>query len=248
MKQYWQSILITLGIILAAAFLLQANFDPAGAQETADTPSQRTVSVSGTGQAEIRPDMAVIRLGVQTDAEQAADALSQNSQQMQAVIETLQEAGVAAEDIQTQQVQLQPRYQEPQPGPQQARGELAGYSATNIVQVQVRNLDNLGQLLDTAVQAGGNRIEGIHFEVSDPGEAVEQARTAAWEDAQAKAEQLVDLAGAELGVAWSIREFTNIPRPAGRGGPMMEAAAAAPPVEPGSQTIEVRLEVTWLLQ
>lgn len=249
----WQPIL-TLGFLLGALlFLLPAGLEQAAGQtQTEDGRSLRTISVSGTGQAAARPDVAVIRVGVETEAEEASAALTQNSERMQAVVEALQEAGLPPEDIQTQTVQLQPRHQEgpPQPGIEPARGspgppELVSYRAVNIVEARIRDLGELGQLLDSAVQAGGNRVEGIRFEVSDPAQLLEEARAAAWEDARGKADQLVELAGAELGEVWSIREFSSTPRPVSSG--MMQEAAMAVPIEPGSQTIEVRLEVTWLL-
>lgn len=243
MKRYWITI-IGLGLLLGPTILLLQTGPgrAAGQEQTETNRSMRTISVSGAGQAEARPDVAVIRLGVETQAEEANTALTQNNQQMQNLMAALQEDGLAAEDIQTQTVQLRPRYQEPEPGSQP---ELAGYTATNIVEVRVRNLAELGPLLDRAVQAGGNRVEGIRFEVSDPGQLLEQAREAAWNDAQAKADQLVELAGTELDEVWSIREFSNAPRPVRS--EMMQESIAAAPIEPGTQTIEVRLEVTWLL-
>jgi hypothetical protein len=208
----------------------------------ADVASERTVSVSGSAQVGAQPDVAVVRLGVETRAEQADEALAENNERMQDLIDALQEAGVAEEDIQTQVVQLRPQYPE---GPQQAEPEVVGYVASNVVEARVREIENVGQLLDAAVQAGGNRIEGIRFEVSDPTAVLEQAREAAWADAQAKAEQLAELAGAELGAVWSINESGGAPRPVLRA---EVAEDAAVPIQPGSQNIEVRLDVTWLLE
>ena len=91
----------------------------------AETDSNRTVTVSGSGQVNARPDQAVIRVGVQTDAESAEAALSENSRKMQALLDSLEQAGVAPEDIQTTNIQLHPRYEnqpEPQGGPPQVAG------------------------------------------------------------------------------------------------------------------------------
>jgi len=92
---------------------------------------------------------------------------------------------------------------------------------------------------------GGNRIESIRFEVSDPAAYLDQACEAAWNDAQHKAEQLASLAGAELGEVLTINESGRGVQPlAGR---PVTAEAAAVPIEPGSQTIGVDLQVTWSL-
>jgi uncharacterized protein YggE len=64
----------------------------------------------------------------------------------------------------------------------------------------------LSNLLDTAIQAGGNTIEGIQFQVSDLGDLVDQAREAAMNEAQDKAQQLAELAGAQPGAVLTISE------------------------------------------
>jgi uncharacterized protein len=240
---------VSLVVLLGIALLLQSAAPRIVAQEDdSDDSVQRTINVSGTGQISAEPDVAVITVGVETQAEEAGAALSENSEQMQAIIDSLTEAGIAQESIRTQVVQLNPRYdtsprQADPPGPP----EIVGYSATNLVEVRVTDLDNMGQVLDSATQAGANRISNIRFEISDPSDVLDQAREAAWADALHKAEQLTSLADAELGEVLRIRESSQTPGPVlGRGVVVEEAAAV--PVEPGTQTVTVNLDVTWLLQ
>jgi uncharacterized protein YggE len=236
---------ILLSVILVAGLLPSTSAPGLALQEeTQSDAPQRAVNVSGTGRVSAQPDVAVVTLGVQTEAEDAATALSQNSQQMQALVDALKEAGIAADDIQTQVVSLYPRYQ--QSPDVQGQGELIGYTATNTVAVRIRELDKVGETLDTAVQAGGNRIESIGFEVSDPSQYMDQAREAAWNDALHKAEQLASLAGVGLSEVLTISESGSGPQPVVER-PVAAAASAAVPIEPGSQTIEVDLQVTWLL-
>jgi uncharacterized protein YggE len=250
MKRNWQMIASVATAVFIFALVLQPANDIASAQgQTGSNQSQQTISVSGTGQVSARPDMAIITLGVQTEAEQASAALSQNNQQMQAVIDALKKAGIAAEDIQTQVINLQPRYEQPPaPAPSGLPGtpKLVGYVATNTVEVTVRKLDTLGELLDAAVQAGSNQIQGIRFEVSNPASLLDQARTMAWQDAQHKAEQLAGLAGGKLGAVLTITETSQTPRPVVLQ-TVQAARVAAVPVEPGTQTIDVSVQVTWSL-
>jgi uncharacterized protein YggE len=253
MKLKLWRIVTMVAVLLAASWLLAAPMPPfvrAQDAEDVDEPElRRTVSVSGTGQASATPDLAVVSLGVQTQAEEAGEALLQNSEQMQAVIDALKEAGVEAQDIQTQVIRLSPRYEQPTPQTgrtQQGPPELVGFVATNIIEVMVRDLDDLGDLLDAAIQAGGNQIQGIRFEVEDPAELFDQAREAAWEDATHKAEQLAELSDSELGVVLTINESSRTPRP-GTERVLSAGAAAAVPIEPGTQLIEINLQVTWLL-
>ena len=115
-----------------------------------------------------------------------------------------------------------------------------------MVEARARELDGLGELLDAAVKAGGNQIQGIRFEISDNSDLLVQARDAAWEDALAKATQLADLAGAELGPALTIQEFSRTPRLyEGARAVTFDAQAAAVPIEAGEQSVQIEVQVTW---
>jgi uncharacterized protein YggE len=181
---------------------------------------------------------------VQSQAITASVALSQTSAQVQSLIDALKAAGISADDIQTLSVNLFPIYDQPQtPTSEQ---NLAGFNATNIVRVRVRELDQLGELLDSAVDAGANVVQGIRFELSDSEAALSQAREAAVSNARAKAEQLASLAGRELGdIRVIIESSTGAPvafREAMGGG------AAAVPIEPGTQSVQSLVQITWELR
>lgn len=208
-----------------------------------DTGTPRTVTVNGVGRADATPDQALVRLGVQTEAETASEALAQNNAQMTELLEALVEAGVAREDIRTQNLVLFPRYEQ---APDSPTSVLVGYTAINTVEVRVRDLENLGQLLDTAVEAGANTIEGVEFRVSEASEQVVEARAAAVADAQQKAEQLARLVNAQLGEVLTITEFSNQgPIPLTSEG---LGAGGQVPVQPGTQSVEVIVQVTWRLR
>ena len=254
MTKFLKHTLPLVALLLAATWLLSTSSGPGWvlAQDDEDgnvTPDyKRTLNVSGTGEAVAQPDVAVVTLGVTTDAKEAGTALKDNSTQMSAVIQALVAAGVANKDIQTQTINLSPRYDTPTPRPgETARPELVGFTATNLVEVRVRKISSLGGMLDAAVQAGGNQIQGIRFEISDQNDLYDQARKAAWADALNKAEQLAGLAGAELGPVITINESSYTPvRYAERA--MAFAADASVPVEPGTQSVQISVQVTWALQ
>lgn len=242
-------------LLIGTLLLAPASVALAQTQPPTPTDMSRTVSVSGTGQSSTTPDAAILTLGVETQAPDAGAALSQNNEQMAALIETFTGNAVAAEDIQTQAVRLQPQYAQPgvQPEIQPAQpptgtvsAEITGYIATNTVKVTVRDLTTVGQLLDAAVQAGSNQIYGIDFTVSDPTAALDEARAAAWADAQHKAEQLAELAGATLGEVMSINEFSQTPIPLAQSSAM--GAADMVPIQPGLQQLQVNVQISWQLE
>jgi uncharacterized protein YggE len=238
------------GLLLLAALVLQAGCAVAPTQqadaiqqtETTNDVTPGTITVTGSGEVSVSPDQAVVVLGVQTQAEEASTALAQNNEQMQAVIDALVQAGIPEKDIQTQLFSLQPRYSQAQQGSIQ---EVIGFTAIDLVSVQISDVKMVGDVIDAASQAGANRIDSIQFEVSNPTQQLDQARSAAWDDAQRKAEQLANLAGTELGSVLSINEVSSTPR-------IVEAAVVglgggAAPIQPGQQSFTVQLQVEWAL-
>lgn len=215
--------------------------------------AERFVEVTGVGRVMAQPDTAVVRFGVETQDETASAALSANSEQMAEVISATLEAGVEEADIQTDVVRLQPIYtgtgerdQIAQSEPLTQTNELIGYRATNVLQVTTNDLENLGELLDTVVEAGSNRIENIQFRIDDQDALLVTAREQAVNNAQEQAEQLAELTGAELGAVRRIIDAgSSFPFPFG-----LETAdvGGAVPIATGTQTIEVRVVVSWSLE
>jgi uncharacterized protein len=250
------TVFASIAILGGLIFLPGRAQSPASAQQPLDQqPMQRTVSVNGSGMAMVQPDIAYITVGVQTQAQTASQALTQNNQQMQSVMQSLQAAGIAAADIQTFTIQLFPRYQNDLPRApdtattdQDDANQITGYTAVNTVQVTIRDLDNLGVMLDQIVDAGGNRIENIRFDVQNQAQALEQARIAAFENAVQKAEQLAGLANAELGQVLTINESSFFPMAFQESAAMDMALGSAVPISPGSQAVTIDVIVTWELE
>lgn len=210
--------------------------------QSTNTESTRTISVSGSGEVQTQPDLAIIDVGVQTEDESAQSALDENNTRTEALMDALDGAGIPEENIQTTRFQLIPNYRYDNENDTQT---LIGYSVSNIVQVQTNDLDALGVLLDLAVDAGANTIQNIRFEVSDPESIANQAREAAVEDARNKAEQLAKLTGSALGIVMSIHETSSNPVPVER--PAFAAEAAGVPIEPGGYRLNISVEITWML-
>ena len=207
---------------------------------------ERLISVQGTGTVAVEPDVAVVRLGVETRAATSEETLRLNSEKTNSVVAALQALGVEANAIRTESIQLHPRYEHIRDGNGRSSQSLVGYRASNTVRVQLRELSSAGDAIDAASQAGANRIDSIGFEVSDPAAALVAAREAAWQDAKRQAEQLADLAGTGLG------EVRNLTTHNTHAGPIQEMALArsamdSVPISPGQQNVSVHLSVSWSL-
>lgn len=240
--------------LLAPALVLLIGSLPmnAMADDKADT---RTISVSGTGKVAAPPNVADISVGVITQAATAREALSANSERMTALQNVLKERGVAAKDIQTTQISVNPQYTQPPPfQPGQTNREfvpkIVGYQVQNTVQITSRDLAKLGTLLDAVVEAGANQMYGISFRIDEPGSLLDVARKKAMGDAKKRAELMAGEAGVVVGLPISIRDEAAMPPPPQ---PRMVAfrAAAAPapvPVAAGEEEMSVTVHIVYELK
>lgn len=205
----------------------------------------RIVTVTGHGEASAAPDMAIASLGVRTDGEDAAGTLAQNNTTQAAVIAALKEAGIEARDVQTSGLSLDQRMNYPDG----SAPVLAGYTASNMVTVRVRALEDLGALLDKAIGAGATNLAGLEFQREDDAALLDEARKAAVADAVHRATLYAEAAGVTLGPVRAIHEAP--PQMPPRPMPMMARAASdaqsAVPVEAGEMSLSVDITVEFSL-
>lgn len=220
---------------------------PALAQQVPDTPR---VVVTGEGEATVRPDMAIVNLSVMREAETARAALDANNETISAVIASLKQAGVEERDIQTSGLSIQPRWDYPrsEDGSQEVR--LVAYQVTNSLTIRVRDLAQVGTIIDNSVSLGVNQGGSIRFTNQDPDAVIDQARHAAVEDATRRARTLAEAANVELGAILEMTEQANMPAPQPLGARAMrlEAADASVPVEAGENSYSVSVTMTFRLE
>ena len=232
---------LALGAAVVAALFAAVALSGGDARSvgTATTdPQQRTVSVLGTGTVTTVPDTAGFTFGVVTRAATAKEALAATSTAADKVVAALKAAGVAAKDIQTQQVSLNPRTN-------QDGTAIIGYEAQTSVSATVRNLDGAGALVDKAVAAGADQVSGPSLTASGRQALERQALAAAFDDAKAKAQALAQSAGASLGQALEVSEGGAGPIPLTRGSAVPDTATK---IEPGTQEITAQVSVTFALK
>lgn len=209
---------------ILSIFLLIAVSSTAQAEEI-----KRFITVTGLGEIAAAPDMARVNLGVEVTSRTAGDALAENSKRVTALIDVLRAAGIAEKDMQTTQLNLHPRWEQRNNSGTPPR--VIGYTAQNMLQLRIRAIDQLGEVLDQVTRAGSNRINHIGFELSDPAPLLDEARRQAVANARHKAELLAGAAGVVLGDVISINEGGARSNPAPRAHARMEAAMAVPIAE-----------------
>ncbi|PCJ05463.1 MAG: hypothetical protein COB16_15635 [Rhodobacteraceae bacterium] len=178
----------------------------AGVGWAADPTSQRYISVTGEARLQVPPSLALITLGVSDEAAEAVDAMTAVSKTMVAVIDQLHSAGIEPEDMQTQQISITPNWSQSGSYGSGKERKITSFIASNTLQLRVRDLDKLGEVLDQVLRVGANQFRGLRFAVQDPGGVQDQIRGAAVKDAIRKAEQLAAAAGLTLGAVFSITD------------------------------------------
>ncbi|MGE0006966.1 MAG: SIMPL domain-containing protein [Parvibaculaceae bacterium] len=231
--------LAALGLAGLAATALAA---PSLAQES--KPMPRLISLNGHGEVKARPDMAVVNVGVTTQAQTAREALTRNTEAMEKVFAGLQASGIEPKDIQTSNFMVNPCYDHGQNNNQPPR--LVGYDVSNMVTVSVRKLDTLGAVLDTVVSEGSNQINGVMFAIADDEKLKDEARKLAVADARRKAQLYAETAGISLGEVMSLSEGNyQQPQPVFYGKAVRADAARSVPIAEGEQTVAIDVSIAW---
>jgi uncharacterized protein len=233
--------------LFAAVMVLLSACAPAPAPANQNPQNPYTINASGTGKVYLTPDIAYVNIGAHTEAATVSEALRMNNDQAQALSKALVDMGVDAKDIQTSAFSVAPQQQ----FDSQGQPTKIVYMVDNTVYVTVRNLSNLGKLLDATVSSGANRVNSLTFDVQDKTKSMADARQLAVADAMAQAKELAAAAGVKLGKLTSLNAFINT-----NGVPLYDAkapqaavgGAANVPVSAGQLLVQVDVNLAYEIQ
>lgn len=185
----------------------------AATMSTATTTNPKTVGtsliadevvVTGQGQLQVAPDVAYISITIETNAETAKEVEKANAKKVEAVQKVLaSKFGVGEKDIRSTGFYIQPNYSYNQ---LLGTSKIVGYVATHSFEVTTRNLLGIGDLLDEAINAGTNRVDGIRLDTEKKEQYEVQALKLAVDNAKMKATALAEAAGRKLGKVNRIAE------------------------------------------
>ena len=205
----------------------------------------RVITVVGTGQASGAPDVANVNIGVETQSSNVQQAVADNRTKMTALLEALKGLGIADADINTSNYSVYTE-QQPNTGATTPTTPTLNYRTNNQVNVTVRDVSKLGDILDTVVTAGANSIYGVSFSVADTSKLEADARAKAMADAKARAQSLASLAGVNLGEVVSVSEVSSGPVPLMRS--EVGAGGGATPIQPGALDVNMSVQVSYAIQ
>ncbi len=250
--------LVNLFLIVLVIFVGALGFNEIQRSQFVGTTEKQTASiqVSGEGEVSAKPDLATVDLTVKNEAEEVGQAQQQNTEKVNAVTQFLKDQGVKEKDIKTSNYSLRPRYEfrETSGGAEVLRKRegkrvLVGYEVTNTLEVKIRNLDKVGEIVDGAVNAGANQVSSLRFTVENDQKVLREARQQAIKEAKSKARRLASDLGVSLvrivnfSESGSDRPILHAERAA------MDAAAgdarATPEIQPGQNELKVNVNLTY---
>lgn len=206
--------------------------------------TKNTITVSDTGEIYAKPDLGITSFSVKTEKKTVAQAMTENTQKMNKVIDSMKDLGVEEKDLKTTTFNIYPRYNYLETGIR----VLAGYEIIQSLQVKIRDLDKIGQIIQDATDAGANQIGSLSFIIDNEDEFKKQAREEAINKAKIKAKELADQLGVNLVRIVSFSERSQAPvyydsyamsKEIGVGG------GETPQIETGENKIEVSVSITY---
>jgi uncharacterized protein YggE len=210
------------------------------------TGTEHTVTVSGTGEISVAPDVADVVIGVMVQKPTVAEAQSAAATAMTSVLAAIKKDGVADKDITTVNLSLTPVYDYSSGG---SAPKLVGQQFANTVQVTVRDLKSVASVVDDSTSAGATTIAGITFRLNDPKSVQAQARQLAMADARSKADALTFAANVSVTGVSTITETTAQTNPIYYGAALdaAKAQSVSTPIQTGTTDIVVQVTVSYLI-
>lgn len=227
---------------ILAMILTVALAGPALAEDVA------RMTVAGEARVVAVPDLAKVSLGAQGKGQTPVEAMNATTTALEGIMARLKDLGIEDKDIQTRGLSVN----------EETRWDrdtnievFIGYTASNIIEVRVRDMDLLSDVLGKVLTEGANRLNGLNFEMQDDAEMRAEARRSAVQDAMEKAQLFAEAAGVRVGRVISIDDTAEplVEGPTMRMlEPVMEAAPEAKAVPVAVGEVTTRAEVTMVFE
>ncbi|MDR3709223.1 MAG: SIMPL domain-containing protein [Capsulimonadaceae bacterium] len=210
-------------------------------------PLSNAITVTGTGELKVKPDIAYATIQLVTLDRVQTTAVANNATKTQGVIEVLRRSQIADRDIETQWYTVEPSYDY-----RTTPAALVGYQASNTIKVTLRDVSKAGLILDKAVAAGATSVSGISFDMSDRSKNEGLALIEAIRNARAKADLVAGAAGVHVGRLLSVDESTPArPQPilfAARSADAAPGGATPTPIQTQELTVSASVVISYAIE
>ena len=242
---------IFLAVLIVSTIVDVQNKIKTGKYIGQEIETKNTITISDPGEIYAKPDLALVNLSVKTEAKTVSEAISENTKKMNRVIDFVKGEDVEEKDLKTTSFNIYPRYEwrkevgiPPYP---EGKRVLIGYEVTQSLQVKIRDMEKIGNIIEGATAAGVNQVGNLQFTIDKQDELKAEARTQAIDKAKAKAKELASQLGVNLVRITNFSESSVLPRyydlrfeeMVGMG------VAEAPQIETGENKITVTVTITY---
>jgi uncharacterized protein YggE len=228
--------------MLGLTFFTGGNMLPTQSYAAGEETEARLVTVQGVGEVTVKPDVATINIGVETQDVDAAKAQEKNADLMDKVNKAIKALGIKEEDLQTSQYNI---YKNRNYGDDK---QEEYYVVTNTLTVTVNDISKVGSVIDVSSKAGANKINSINFSVKDESVYYQQALRNAMTSAKGKATSIMSTFGKKPGIPYSVSEanyYGGVVRANYAMDMAMEKSSVATPIEAGDLTITANISVQY---
>ena len=216
-----------------------------------DIETKNILAVSGTGEVFAKPDVGIVVFSVKTEAGTVAEAMEENTQKMNTIISAMKDRGIEENDLKTASFTISPRYeyqsQTSPTFPPTRNRVLVGYEVNQSLQVKMRDLEKIGDIIQGATDAGANQVGNLQFTIDNQDELKKQARQKAISKAKEKAEEITSQLGVKLVRIVNFRESTISPRFFGLEAFNLatEKGGVVPQIEIGENKVSITVTITY---
>ncbi len=208
-----------------------------------DVERINSITISGEGKIQAKPDIAMVTLGVVSQATNVASAQKDNTEKMNKITKAMKDLGIDEKDLKTINYSIYPRYNY-----ESGRQNIIGYDVSQSLEVKIRDLDKISSVLSKAAGLGANQVGSLAFTFDDPEKLKVEARSEAIKNAKEKAQVLTDELGVNLGRVIDFSESSNAAQPPkyyaekalGMGGD-----GASPDIQTGENEITANVTITY---
>ena len=251
MREIWQKTAPTLVIFLfffLAFFAYTKLFGPLPLTvNNVNTNKNDIFAVTGEGKVVVKPDIAYVTVGFEASGTSVKEVQTQANAVNQKIVTALKKVGVEEKDIKTTSYNIQPTFDWGS-----GRQKITGYTANTSLQVKVRDIDRVNEVIDGATAAGANQVGGVTFDVDDKSQYEEAARKEAVAEAKKKAQDAAKAAGFRLGKMINYSETSTgyLPRPVNyaAGEAVKLDSAVSTQVQTGSTEIKITVTLSYVLE
>lgn len=212
--------------------------------KTPDT--MRTMNFNGVGKVSVKPDIAMVSMGFSTEKKTVSEAQKESTNIMNSFISKVKTLGIEDKDIKTANYNIYPQYDYTS-----GKQILRGYQLTQNVNLKIRNLDKVSDILALAGEFNLNQVGDLTFDVDNKEQFIKQAKEDAIKKAKENALETSHDLNIELGRIISLNQYDNTPviyngykmldsMNAGMGG-----GPVSPTVSSGNAEISVTVDLTY---